>query len=122
MKTGYSVGTKKKPLRILGRMILPFLKNSWIEKFAIRNMKKFYGGNHKYAVNLCSYYPYYKEIFPTSFFGEPVYIDFEGEKMPVPCEYDYMLKTVYGKSYDTIPPVRVTNMRKHAFELNDEVQ
>ncbi|MBR3908776.1 MAG: LicD family protein [Clostridia bacterium] len=122
MKTGYSVGTKKKPLRILGRMILPFLKNSWIEKFAIRNMKKFYGGNHKYAVNLCSYYPYYKEVFPTSFFGEPVYIYFEGEQMPVPCEYDYMLKTVYGKSYDTIPPVRVTNMRKHAFELNDEVQ
>lgn len=122
IKTGYSKGTKKKPLRILMRIFLPFVKNSWIEKFAIRNMKKFLGGNRKYLVNLCSYYPYYKEIFPTGFFGEPKYVEFEGVQMPVPCEYDYMLKTVYGKSYDTIPPVRVTNMRKHAFELNEEMK
>jgi beta-galactosidase len=52
---------------------------------------------------------------------ERCYLNFEGVQMPVPCEYDYMLKTVYGKSYDTIPPVRVTNMRKHAFELNKEI-
>lgn len=121
MKTGYSPATKGKPWRIVGRMILPFVSNRQIEKFAIKNMKKFYKGSRKYAVNLCSYYPYYKEIFPRSFFGDPVYINFEGELMPVPCEYDYMLKTVYGKSYDTIPPVRVTNMRKHAFELSDEI-
>ena len=121
IKTGYSTATKKKPFRIIAKIFLPFIKNSWIEKFAIKNMKKFHRGNRKYAVNLCSYYPYYKEVFPTSFWGEPVYINFEGEQMPVPCEYDYMLKTVYGKNYDTIPPVRVTNMRKHAFELNPEV-
>ncbi len=121
IKTGYSVATKKKPFRIIARILLPFVKNTWIEKFAIKNMKKFYGGNRKYSVNLCSYYPYYKEVFPTSFFGEPVYINFEGEQMPVPCDYDYMIKTVYGKNYDTIPPVRVTNLRKHAFELNKEV-
>ncbi len=122
IKTGYSTATKKKPIRILMRLFLPFVKNNWIEKFAIKNMKKFYDGNRKYAVNLCSYYPYYKEIFPTGFFGEPKYVEFEGEMMPVPCEYDYMLKTVYGKNYDTIPPVRVTNMRKHAFEINVDTE
>jgi lipopolysaccharide cholinephosphotransferase len=121
IKTGYSAATKKKPFRIIAKIFLPFIKNSWIEKFAIKNMKKFNRGNRKYAVNLCSYYPYYKEVFPTSFWGEPVYLNFEGVQMPVPCEYDYMLKTVYGKNYDTIPPVRVTNMRKHAFELNKEI-
>ncbi len=121
IKTGYSTATKKKPFRILARLILPFISNRSIEKFAIKNMKKFYEGNRKYSVNLCSYYPCYKEIFPTSFFGEPKYVEFEGVLMPAPCEYDYMLKTVYGRSYDTIPPVRVTNMRKHAFEINDEL-
>jgi lipopolysaccharide cholinephosphotransferase len=121
IKTGYSTATKKKPFRIIAKIFLPFIKNSWIEKFAIKNMKKFHRGNRKYSVNLCSYYPYYKEVFPTSFWGEPVYLNFEGVQMPVPCEYDYMLKTVYGKNYDTIPPVRVTNMRKHAFELNKEI-
>ena len=83
-------------------------------------MTKFLNGNRKYMVNLCSYYPYYKEVFPAGFFGEPKYINFEGELMPIPSEYDCMLKTVYSKYYDSIPPVRVTNMRKHAFELDTE--
>lgn len=122
IKTGYSVATKKKPLRILMRMFLPFVTNRWIEEFAIKNMTKFYKENPKYYVNLCSYYPFYKEVFPAGFFGEPKYISFEGEMMPVPCEYDYMLKTVYGRNYDTIPPVKVTNMRKHAFELKEQNQ
>lgn len=121
IKTGYSKGTKKQLARIIARIFLPIMSCRKIQKFAIKNMKKFYNGNRKYLVNLCSYYPYYKEVFPTSFFGEPVYVDFEGYKMPVPCEYDYMLKTVYGKSYDTIPPVRVTNMRKHAFDLKPNI-
>ncbi len=122
MKTGYSTATKKKKHRILLKFILPFVKNTWIEKFAIKNMTKFYRKNPKYYVNLCSYYPFYKEVFPASFFGEPKYIEFEGEMMPIPCEAEYMLKTIYGKNYDTIPPVRVTNMRKHAFDLREDVK
>lgn len=121
MKTGYSKGTKKIPMRIAIKMVLPFVSNRTIEKLAIKNMKKFYNGNRKYLVNLCSYYPYYKEVFPAGFFGEPVYIDFEGYKMPVPCEYDCILKTVYGRNYDTIPPVRVTKMRAHAFDLREDI-
>ncbi len=121
MKTGYSPSTKKIPIRIAIKLILPFISNRSIEKLAIKNMKKFYKGNKKYLINLCSYYPYYKEVFPRGFYGEPVYIDFEGHKMPAPCEYDCILKTVYGLNYDTIPPVAVTKMRKHAFDLSDEV-
>ena len=83
-------------------------------------MKKFYNGNRKYSINLCSYYPYYKEIFPTSFFGDPIYINFEGEQMPIPCEYDYMLKTIYGKDYDSIPPVTMTDSHNHPFVLKDK--
>ncbi len=121
MKTGYSARTKKMPLRIAIKILLPFISNRLIEKLAIKNMKKFHNGNKKYLINLCSYYPYYKEVFPKGFYGEPVYIDFEGHKMPVPCEYDCILKTVYGKNYDTIPPVKVTKMRKHAFALREDI-
>ena len=39
---------------------------------------------------------------------------------PVPREYDFMLRTIYGSKYDTVPPVEVTNLRKHAFELSDD--
>ncbi len=121
MKTGYSKAIKRKPERLLAWLLLPFISNTTIEKFAVRKMKKFYNGDRKYMVNFCSYYPYYKEIFLSPFFDEPVFIDFEGVKMPVPCEYDYILKTIYGKSYDTIPPFNVTSMRKHAFEINPDV-
>ncbi len=121
IKTGYSKATKKKPERILARIFLKLVRHGFLQKATIKVLKKQYSGSHKYMVNLCSYYPYYNEIFPASFFGEPVYVDFEGHKMPVPCEYDYILKTVYGRNYDTIPPLRVTNMRKHAFDLREDI-
>lgn len=119
IKTGYSTVLKKKPSRVFLRIILPFISNVKIEKFAIKHMTAFYKDNPKFYMNFCSYYPYYKEVFPASFFGEPKYINFEGEEMPVPCEYDYILKTVYGKNYDTIPPAKVTNLRKHSFDLKN---
>lgn len=99
------------------RLYRPFIKNTWIQKFALKCMKTSYNGNRKYLVNLCSYYPYYKEVFPAHFFGKPLYVNFEGEQMPVPREYDSMLKTIYGSSYDTIPPVKVTAHHNHAFTL-----
>lgn len=101
---------------------MKFVKRGVLQKSTIKTLKKQYNSTKKYMVNLCSYYPYYKEIFPTSFFGEPIFINFEGHPMPVPCEYDYMLKTIYGKNYDTIPPERVTTLRKHAFDLREDVK
>lgn len=120
MKTGYSKATKKKFHRIVLRIICLFVSNRQIEKMAIRNMKKFQNNNRKYYVNLCSYYPFYKEVFPASCFSKPVMKLFEGHMMPVPKEYDYVLKTIYGAKYDTIPPYSVTDMRKHAFALKND--
>lgn len=117
MKTGFSRALKNKPHRMVMRFLCLFIKNEWIEKFAIKSMKSSYYGKRKYMVNLCSYYPYYKEVFPSGFYGKAVYIDFEGERMPIPSEYDCILKTVYGTRYDTVPPVKYTNLRNHAFEL-----
>lgn len=120
MKTGYSRKTKRKLHRKLMRMAVPFIPKQTIINMAIRNMKKFFNGKRKYFVHLCSYYPYYKEVFPVGLFGEPVTVKFEGYDMPVPKGYDYMLRSIYGSSYDTIPPQRVTRMRRHAFELVDD--
>lgn len=119
MKTGYSKATKKKFHRMVLRIICIFVSNRQIENFAIKNMKKFKDKKRKYLVNLCSYYPFYKEVFPASCFKEAVMVDFEGHPMPIPKDYDYVLKTIYGASYDSIPPYTVTDMRKHAFTLRD---
>lgn len=121
MKTGYSKAIKGKPHRLVMRIMCLFLKNRWIENHAIKNMKKFGQKDGKYMVNLCSYYPFFKEVAPAGCYGTPKTVMFEGHPMPVPCEYDYVLKTIYGRSYDTIPPYKVTKMRKHAFDLKEIV-
>lgn len=122
MKTGYSKKTKGKFHRILMRIALPFISNKTIEKWAIRNMTKFQNGRRKYFVHLCSYYPFHKEVFPVGFFGEPLMVPFEGYSMPVPKEYDHMLKSIYGMSYDKVPLASVMGMRKHAFELDESTE
>lgn len=119
MKTGYSKATKKKIFRILLRFICFFVSNRQIENFAMRNMKKYRYGERKYMVNLCSYYPFYKQVFPVGCFSDCVSVAFEGHTMPLPKEYDYILKTIYGVKYDSIPPYTVTNMRQHAFKLKE---
>ena len=117
MKTGYSKGTNKSIIRMLLRIFILFVSNRQIENHAMRNLKKFMYKEHNYMVNLCSYYPYYKQVFPQECYGETSWISFEGHKMPIPKEYDRILKKIYGKNYDSIPPYTVTSMRQHAFTL-----
>jgi len=45
--------------------------------------------------NICGSYGY-KELIPKSYFGNPVYMDFEGYKFPVPKEWDKYLRHIYG--------------------------
>lgn len=116
INTGYSTKTKKKPVRILMSIMRPFTKNKWIEKYAIKHMKKFGNEKHKYMVNLCSYYPYYKEIFPANYFKEAEMKSFEGYPMPVPVRYNDILRSIYGDRYDEIPSYWMKGKRKHAFE------
>ncbi|MBQ6538510.1 MAG: LicD family protein, partial [Eubacterium sp.] len=120
MKTGYTMVLKGWKRKVF-LLALPFVSNKWVEKLAIKNMTKWkHTKKTKFMVNLCSYYPFFKEVFPISFFGDPIYLPFEGHMFPVPREYDFMLRTIYGSKYDTVPPVEVTNLRKHAFELSDD--
>lgn len=120
IKTGYSSKIEGKLYRIPVKFLCMFMTNPGIEKRAVKNMTKFINGSRKYMVNLCSYYSYKKEVFPSEYYGEPVMVKFEGHDMPVPKEYDAMLRKIYGAKYDSIPPVKVLNMRKHPFEIDED--
>ena len=120
IKTGYSSKIDGKLYRIPVKFLCMFTTNPAIEKRAVKNMTKFINGSRKYMVNLCSYYTYKKEVFPAEYYGEPVMVQFEGHDMPVPKEYDAMLRKIYGAKYDSIPPVKVLNMRKHPFEIDED--
>ena len=53
-------------------------------------------------VNYCSAW-WRKEIMPVDWFGEGVFLEFEGIKVRVPNEYDKWLTQVYG-NYMQLPP------------------
>ncbi|MBR4240766.1 MAG: iron-containing alcohol dehydrogenase [Eubacterium sp.] len=127
IKTKYSLVMKAKPKRYILRAVLPFIPMKWIYKYLDKNLRMFetYKENgeirqKKYLAHLTSYYPVTKETFPTSFFGKPRYVSFMGHMLPIPCEAEFMLKTIYGKNYDTIPPFKVLKSRKHAFVIHNE--
>ena len=44
-----------------------------------------------------------KEIFPSAWFGDAVYLPFEDCKMPCPFSYDLMLRQIFG-DYMKLPP------------------
>lgn len=46
---------------------------------------------------------YRRNIRPRSAYGEPVVMEFEDTEMPVPCDWDAILKERYG-DYMTLPP------------------
>ncbi|MDE6659575.1 MAG: iron-containing alcohol dehydrogenase [Eubacterium sp.] len=128
IKTKYSLVMKAKPQRYLLRMILPFVPMKWIYKYLDNTLRMFESydenGNivqKKYLAHLTSYYPCTRETFPTNCYGEPRYVSFMGHMLPVPCEAEYILKSIYGCNYDTIPPFKVLKSRKHAFVIHEEL-
>lgn len=46
---------------------------------------------------------YHKFPFDANDFGKPLYLDFEGRKLPVPAKYDKLLTIFYGE-YKKLPP------------------
>ncbi len=50
-----------------------------------------------------SYYTDLKKyrVFPSDFFGKPVYLDFEFTQVPAPQKFDEVLKRYYGENYMT---------------------
>ena len=122
LKTGYSKATNKNMIRIVLKFITLFVTNRQIENYAMWNMKKFFHKERNYMVNLCSYYPFYKQVFPVKCYQEKTIVSFEGHDMPIPKAYDTILKKIYGKKYDSIPPYTVTEFRRHAFSLKSKSQ
>lgn len=92
-------GSKK--VKLLAKMVLFLIRSKNLRfklfHYAEKQVKKYkYDDNDKIRWN-------YGRIVDKSFFGEPYYVDFEGELRPVPREYDKLLKISYG-NYMEFPP------------------
>ena len=57
-----------------------------------------------------------KEVFPKSWFLETEYLSFEGMKIPVPKEYDKVLKKLYGDYLQLPPEDQRFSLHSHFYE------
>lgn len=66
-----------------------------IKKYCYNQMMKYDCGSSQYWMS--GFASLYEEnIHPSYYYGEPLYVDFEDTKIPVPQEYDKYLRKIYG--------------------------
>lgn len=78
---------------------------------------RYNSGAKNYVANLASYHKLESQIVPAEIYKESVDCDFEGNKLPIPKNYDYLLKKIYG-DYMKLPPVNERYTKHHFNEID----
>lgn len=58
----------------------------------------------EYVTNFASHFKWRKQLFPSSYYGDGVFLEFEGEKYRCPLKYKEILERLYGENYMELPP------------------
>ena len=94
-------------VNLLGRLALKCVPSKKVRykiwSFAEKQMSKYKISNCDNITELCSGPHYMMKKYPKSAFEEAIYVDFEGELMPIPNGYDDYLRTAFG-DYMKLPP------------------
>ena len=113
----YKTGALKKPKKNHKRQLLYYMCKMYsvkhLHKRIYQECTRFNYKKRKYIVNYCSYYNTTEQTIRASFYDEPIYVNFEGHKLPIPKKYDYILSSIYG-DYMTLPPIE-KRIIKHKF-------
>ena len=88
----------------LWRFIRLFISNTTAHKLTrwVRMSARNLGESH--FVNFASQYKISKQTMPVKWYGEGVYVEFEGRQYRAPSEYEKVLTSIYGKNYMQLPP------------------
>ncbi|MBQ6264309.1 MAG: LicD family protein [Clostridia bacterium] len=109
----FDFSTKKKAAHYFSSLILKFVPRWFIKKNWERWAKKYSTEETSDWVCLpASIYSYEQERFPKEYWGEPVYLEFEGMMLPTMSHWEDYLKCHFG-DYMKIPPV--TERQSHHF-------
>ena len=65
---------------------------------------------------LLYYFANNRKIFSKDWFGDPIYLEFEGKEFPCPCQPDKVLKAEFGDNYMT--PVKWTDGHDYPYYKN----
>lgn len=99
--------SKGRILEWAGRFMLA-VRPGWkrrfrMAEFAQRRMTKYPIEKCDYITELCVRYNYMVNEYPKEIFASAVYMEFEGEQLPVPVGYDRYLRMAFG-DYMELPP------------------
>ena len=112
------------PLCWKHRMLI--FRRIWLKLFAThksmnrrwtKNAKKYQSDDAKNWVCLPGEYGYDGETFPKEYWGEPVWMEFEGLLVPGMQEYDAYLTAHYG-DYMQAPPLSQRGMKHNIYSLS----
>ncbi len=81
--------------------ILPMRK---FQQKRLQIMQKYNESNTGYVVQSVSHYPYYRQIRPADYFGDPKPIKFEDTEFYAPSNIEGCLQMLFGDKYMQIPP------------------
>lgn len=114
--------SRGKGLYIAGKILLalaPTQKMRYrVWRFAEKRMSRYpITEKTKYVTELCARYDAMLRSYPAEDFAKAKWVDFEGEKMPIPIGYDRYLRMVFG-DYMQLPP-KEDQVPKHEAVLVD---
>lgn len=103
----------KKYLQLLSKLIPPRLINNMYDYLCTKTNKK----NCKYTTSFASGYGWKKQLFPNEYYGDGLFLEFEGNFFRVPERYDLILESLFG-NYMELPPVSRRNSGHDLVEID----
>lgn len=95
-------------LRILSKLLLGIVSSQSLRykiwKYAQKKMIKWNDEDTNYITEICSGFRYMRNKYPKEYFAEPVMKEFEGDKVPLPSDYDGYLSMAFG-DYMKMPSI-----------------
>jgi len=101
------------------RLLSGFVSVPWLHNRINRWLTRYDAVDTGYVGILTGYHALENKVVPQTIFQQVIRVPFEGHLLPVPVQYDVLLRTVFGEDYMQLPPEE-QRVCKHQFDRPEE--